>query len=80
MAEANNFWSKMSVGKVGKKMSDWQPGQARSYIPVVNIGAPENIPVQGLVGKTVNLDGDKRVTFVVRGQKTLGTHKPTTTK
>ena len=60
--------------KYGTKNTLWQPGEARSYMPVVNFGVPMNIPAGGLVGKTVNQIGDKRVTFVIRGEKTAGTN------
>ena len=68
--------------KYGPHQTNWRPGEARSYIPVLNFGVPMNVPAGGLVGKTVNMDGDKRVTFVVRGEKTQGTNarKPRNTK
>jgi hypothetical protein len=68
--------------KLSPKMTNWRPGEARSYIPVVNFGVPMNMPAGGLLGKTVSMDGTKRVSFVVNGEKTQGTkaRKPGDTK
>ena len=73
MTEANKFWSTMSVGKIGNKMTDWQPGEKRSYIPVMNVGVPMNVPAQGLTGGIARMDGSSIVRFVVKGSKTQGT-------
>ncbi len=66
-----NFWTK--APKIGPKPSGWRPGEARVYTPELTFGRPENMPAGGLVGKTVNMDGDKRVSFIVRGPKTGST-------
>lgn len=80
MTEANKFWSSMSIGKIGHKMTDWQPGEKRSYIPVVDVGVPRNVPAQGLTGSTASLDGVNIVRFVVKGSKTQGTKARRDTK
>ena len=68
------FWTKApKASRLGPTSTGWKPGEARSYIPVMTLGVPENIPAGGLVGKAVDMDGTKRVSFVVRGKKTEGT-------
>ena len=68
------FWTQApKASRLGPTSTGWKPGEARSYIPVVSFGVPENTPAGGLVGKTVDMNGTKRVTFVTRGAKTEGT-------
>lgn len=69
-----NFWHKPP--KYGPQPSQWRPGERRSYIPVISFGRPENTPAEGVVGKTVDVNGTKTVSFVVRGPKTEGTGRP----
>jgi len=66
-----SFWTK--APKIGPQSTDWTPGEPRSYIPVLNLGVQQNTPAGGVVGKTTQMDGDRRVTFVVRGAKTQST-------
>lgn len=71
MADANKFWK--NGPKLRPKMSQWKPGEARSYIPIISMGRPETVPAEGIVGKVVNIDGDRQVRFTVRGAKHAGT-------
>jgi hypothetical protein len=68
MAEANKFWQTAPYSKIGTHPNGWRPGETRSYIPVVSFGVPENTPQDGLIGKAQNMDGDKRVSFIVRAK------------
>ena len=67
-----SFWTK--APKFGHQSTDWTPGEPRAYIPVLNMGVKMNVPPGGILGKTDHMDGDRRVSFVVRGSKTQGTH------
>ena len=69
----NAFWKTAPAKKIGTPMTDWRPGEARSYIPVVNFGVQRQIPQAGAIGTTVSIDGDRHVSFVVKGNKTQGT-------
>ena len=53
-------------------------GSPRSYIPVLSFRSPEQTPVGGIVGKTTQIDGTQRVTFIAGrgGNKAASTHKP----
>lgn len=67
---AKNFWTKPPFA--AKAGVQWKPGEARSYIPIITMGRPESIPAGGVVGKTVSVDGTKRVSFVVKGPQKHG--------
>jgi hypothetical protein len=68
------FWTNApDASRLGPTSTCCQPGEARGYIPVVTFGVPENTPAGGLVGKTVSMEGTKRVSFIARGRKTEGT-------
>jgi hypothetical protein len=68
---ATKFWE--NVPKLTPKMTEWQPGTTRSYIPVATFGRQENVKPAGNLGEIKMMDGDRRVSFIVRGKKTEGT-------
>ena len=63
----NRFWG--NVPKLSPKATQWKPGEARSYIPVLSFARPETVTPGGQVGKTAFMDGSSRVSFVVHGTK-----------
>lgn len=68
----SSFWTK--APNIGHKSTDFTPGEPRSYVPVLNLGVAKNIPPAGFVGMTEKVDGDRRVSFIVRGSKTQSTN------
>jgi len=65
-----NFW--FDPPYKAKAGVQWKPGEARSYIPIITMDRPETVPAGGVVGKTVSVDGDKRVSFVIKGPQKHG--------
>ena len=63
----------LNAPSYGPHMTNWAPGEKRSYIPVVSFGVQPNTPVNGVVGGTREMQGATRVTFVTRGAKTEST-------
>lgn len=67
----SQFWKR--APKLTPKGTNWRPGEARSYIPVVSFGVPQNKPAGGVVGESFDVDGTQRVSFIVKGAKTEDT-------